>query len=331
MKPPALDYERWDGRRLGVVARIWAISSAGLRQLWGYRFFKVLLFLAWVGGVFIATTGFLISQTLAEGGWLAELAIKGGPRAEAVVRAISALLLVYPDLLVTGFFKAIFWAHSELALLLNLAAMALLVPQLITRDRASHALTIYLSRPLTARDYLLGKLGVIIGVIMLLWTGPLLGGWLLAMVLSPDGVFFSYSLAALGVALAFNAVSLVVVSALALGVSAIARTAAKARLAWIGLWIVMSGIAAHGTVLPSWLRHLSFVSDLHLLRDEIFAMQTTLLDAAAVVPLLNPRFADDLLEAANQVGTDELGGVITMLVIMIGGALALVWGRIKPE
>lgn len=331
MKHPAIDYDRWQGTRRGVAARSWAITQTGLRQLMRYRFFKILLFLGWVGGFAVALLGFGLSQALSEGGLVAEFTSRAGPRAEAVMQAVSALLLIYPDLLITGTFKAIFWMHSELGMLLSLAAMALLVPQLITRDRASQALTIYLARPITSRDYLIGKLGIIVGVLLHLWTGPLVGGWLFAMAIAPDTLFITHSLKALGVALAFNAVALVVISALAFGVSAIAKTAARARMAWIGLWIVMGVIAGHGRVLPDWIRNLSFVHDLHIIRDEIFAMRDTLMDAASVVPILSDRLAANLTEVANQIQVSELTGVIVMLSLLVTGAVVLVRGRIKPE
>jgi ABC-2 type transport system permease protein len=331
VKTKSIDYDRWSGERLGVWSRSWVITTAGLRQLMGYKFFKILLFIGWTGGMAVAAAGFLFAQTMAEGGWLADMAVKAGPRAEAVMQAITALLLVFPDLLVTTAFKGIFWGHSELGLVLNLAAMALLVPQLITRDRASHALTIYLARPITARDYLVGKLGVIVGVLLLLWTGPLVFGWLLAMVLSPNSLFFSYSLDALGVALLFNLIAMVVIAGMALGVSALAKTAARARLAWIGLWIVLSAVAAHAKVLPGWIRHLSFVSDLRIVRDEVFGMQDAMMDAADIVPMINPRLAEQITEVAVRLDTSEITGVAVMLTLMVGAALWMVRGRIKPE
>ncbi len=330
MSDSGLDFNRWDGPRLGVWARRWVITSMGLRQLLRTRMFKTLLFIGWAAGLGVAAVGFVFAQTLAEGGWLANLAADAGPRPAAVVKAISALLLVFPDILITGGFKAIFWAHSQIGLLLSLAAMTLLVPQLITRDRASQALTIYLARPLTSRDYLVGKLGIILGVLLILWTGPLLAGWGVTMLLVPDPIFVSYSLRALGAALLFNAIALVVVGAIAFGVSALGRTAATARLGWIGLWIVMSVIASASRDLPGFVRHASFSYDLRLVRDEVFAMQDTL-TAADVLPMLNPHMARELTQVATQVGTNELSSVVAGLAVLAGGSLLLLWGRIKPE
>ena len=120
MTEPALDFNRWEGPRRGVMARRWAITEMGLRQLLRGKLFKVLLGLGVGAGLVVAVAGFVFSQTLAEDGWLAGLAAKGGPRAEAVMQAVSALLLLYPDLLVTGAYKVVFWAQAQLGLLLSL-------------------------------------------------------------------------------------------------------------------------------------------------------------------------------------------------------------------
>ncbi len=330
MSGNSLDFNRWSGPRRGVAARRWAITATGLRLLWRTRFFKALIFLGWVAGLLVAVAGFVFAQTLSEGGWLSQLAASGGPRVEAVMRGFSALLLLYPDLLVTGMFKLVFWVHSQIGLLLSLVAMTLLVPQLITRDRATQALTIYLARPLTSRDYLIGKLGIIAGVLLLLWTGPLLFGWALGMLLLPDWVFFQYSLPAMGAALTFNAVALVVVGAVAFGVSALGRTAASARLGWIGLWILLGIIARH-PVLPDWVRHASFSYNLTLVRDETFAMGAALADAAGVMPLLSTEVARELQTAAQRFANGELTGAAIGLGVLVIGALALLLGKVKPE
>ena len=330
MSEPKLDFNRWEGPRRGVNARRWVILSAGLRQLMSLRFFKLLMLVAWTAGVLVAVAGFAFTQTLSETGWLAALAAKGGPRAQAVMSAVSALVLLYPDILVTGMFKSIFWAHSQAGLLLSLVALTILVPSLITRDRASQALTIYLSRPLTSLDYLLGKFGIIVGVILLLWTGPLVVGWLLSILFAPDMVFAQYSLGAMVNALTYNAVGLVVISAIAFGVSSLGKTAAAARLMWIALWIVLGGLASN-PFMPGWVRHASFSYNLKMLRDEIFGIGEVLKEAASVVPMLNAEMAQSLEKASHFVGTDELTSVIIGLAVLVGAALLLFMRRVKPE
>ena len=143
-------------------------------------------------------------------------------------------------------------------------------------------------------------------------------------------VFFNYSLEAMGAALVFNLIAMVVIGAVAFGVSALAKTAAVARISWIGLWIVMS-IVAKTKALPSWVGHLSFSYDLKMVSDEVFALGDTLTEAAGILPMLNPQMAKEIGQAATQVGTDEIGGVIVGLVILVSASLTVLWGRIKPE
>src|SRR5581483_12363705 len=127
------------------------------------------------------------------------------------------------DICVRGIFTLIFWVHSFVGLWLTLIALTVMVPRLITQDRASNALTVYLARPLTTADYLLGKLGMIGGVIVLVWTAPLLLGWLLGMMFATDRDFIIYSVAPLLRALLFNGIALVSLAAIALGVSSLSR------------------------------------------------------------------------------------------------------------
>ncbi|MCX6951241.1 MAG: hypothetical protein NTV51_03515 [Verrucomicrobia bacterium] len=186
---PTLDLSRWREQPRGVGYRRWTIVSAGLRQLLGTRLFRFMLSVAWSAGVMIATIGFLFSQSVATGGWLESLAVYLGPRAEAVVSVLGACVVMFPDLCIGGLFTLVFWGHSYLGLWLSLVALTVMVPGLLARDRATNALTVYLSRPLTSADYLLGKLGTITGVLLLMWTGPLIFGWLLSMVFASDTDF----------------------------------------------------------------------------------------------------------------------------------------------
>ena len=175
---------------------------------------------------------------MATGGWFETYAAHFGVRAEAMVSALNGFVALYPDICIGGMFTLFFWAHSVVCLWLTLLALTVMVPGLVTRDRATHALTVYLSRPLTSADYLIGKLGVIGGVIGTIWTGPLVAGWLLSMLFAPDRDFLTYSYGPFLHALLFNAIGIVALSAIALGVSAVSRTSRNTVLIWLGLWLV---------------------------------------------------------------------------------------------
>src|SRR5581483_5834927 len=178
LSPPtmetSLDLSRWREPPRGVAYRRWTMLSTGLRLLFRARFFQILLAVAWLAGVLVGLLGVAFSQSIATGGWLDTLAAHFGPRAEALASALGGFAVLYPDICVRGIFTLIFWVHSFVGLWLTLIALTVMVPRLITQDRASNALTVYLARPLTTADDLLGKLGMIGGVIVLVWTAPLL-------------------------------------------------------------------------------------------------------------------------------------------------------------
>jgi ABC-2 type transport system permease protein len=308
----SLDLSRWREAPRGVNYRRGTIIIAGLKQLMRTRLFKALLAVAWMGGLAVAAGGFAFSQSVATGGWLETLATHISPRAEAIVKALGAFVTLYPDIVVRGVFTELFWLHSFLAVGLTLIALTAMVPHLITRDRASNALTVYLSRPLTSVDYLLGKLGTIVGAILLLWTGPLLFGWLLSMLFATDRDFVVYSFTPLLRALAFNGLALAALAAIALGVSALSALSRVTTTIWIGLWIVL-GVFASNPNAPNWLRRASFTHDLTEIRSEVFRVDEDLKAAASQLPLLDQRFVQNLTAASQRAQPVDFNGALASL------------------
>ena len=326
----SLDLSRWRDVPRGVVYRRWTIVSTGIRQLLRLRFFKFLLSVAWSAGLMIAVAGFAFSQSLAEGGWLQSAAQRFGPRAEAMFTVVTGLVAMFPDIVVHGVFTLIFWAHSFLGLWLSLLALSVLVPQLITRDRGSNALIVYLSRPLTSTDYLLGKLGIIVGVIGLLWTGPMLVGWLLSMLFATDRDFIVYSFAPLLRALLFNGLAMVALATLALGVSALGRKPQITTVAWMGLWLVFGAVASPPKA-PDWIKRASFTHDLAEVRSEVFRLDTALNDAAAQLPLLDQRFVGNLAAAGKKAEATDVNGALLGLGLFVVGSSFVFFRKLRPE
>jgi ABC-2 type transport system permease protein len=325
-----LDLSRWREAPKGVDYRRWTIVSTGLRQMLANRVFRGLLFLAWTAGVLIAGFGFAFTQSVASGGWLESAAANFGPRAEAVVAALGALVTLYPDICIHGLFTVVFWLHSYLGLTLSLVALTMMVPHLVARDRASNALTIYLSRPLTSADYLLGKLGIIISVLLLLWTGPLVLGWLLSMLLAPDREFIAYSFSPLLRALGFNAIALVVLATISLGVSALNRSSRITTVLWIGLWLVAWFVASLPET-PAWLRRASFSHDLGEVRQTVFQLDTALTDAGAKLPFLPQHFADKLKQDGKDAQASDVGGALAGLGVLTVLSSAVFLRKLRPE
>lgn len=325
----SLDLSRWTAAPRGVGYRRWVIVSTGLRQLLRLRLFKILLAGAWSGGVLLAAAGFLFSQSIASGGWLESMAQFIGPRAQAVTSALGAFVLLYPDVCIGGWFTLIFWLHSYLGLFLSLVALTAMIPRLISRDRATNALTVYLSRPLTSGDYLLGKLGMIVGVLALMWTGPLVFGWLLSVAFAPSRDFIVHSIEPLGRALLFHGIGLVSLSAIALGVSAVSRTSRTTTILWLALWLVLGSVVKPPGA-PMWLRRASFSQNLTEVRQGVFRLDAAL-SAAEGLPLIDPSFSSNMKSAAAKFTPADYSGAVASLGVFVVLSSFVFLRRMRPE
>ncbi len=327
-----LDLSRWRSAPRGLGYRRWTIIAAGLRQLLAFRLFKILLAAAWSSGVAIALLGFAFSQSIADGGWLQTLATQIGPRLQAVVSMLAAFVLLYPDICIGGFYTLVFWLHSFVGLWLSMVALTALIPRLVTADRATHALIVYLARPLTSVDYLLGKLGIIAAVLALTWTGPLLLGWLLSVAFAPNLDFVTYSFEPLLRALGFNVVALVALAAIALGVSAVARTPRATILAWLGLWLVL-GFITLGPQNPGplWLKRASLTRNLSEIRAGILRPDAAFITAGEELPLTDRQFAANLKRAGTRTEAQDFTGALASLGGLAVAASLVFLRKLRPE
>jgi ABC-2 type transport system permease protein len=314
----------------GVGYRRWVIVSTGLRRLMGGKFFKALLIIAWTFAGLLAAIGFLLSQSLAVNGMLDQFLGNFGPRGLALASSVRAIALLYPDVCWHTFFTAMFFLQSYAGVWLSLIALTALVPSLITRDRASHALTVYLSRPLTFVDYLLGKLGMIAGVLVLLWTGPLCFSWILSVLFSSDRDFFLYSLTPLLRALMFNGIGLVALASIAMGVSAVMRTNRATVFLWLAMWLVAAFVAAVPRM-PVWMRRASFSHDLQEIRSQTFRLDQALQSAGETLPLTNRQFARTLTSAGDHSAADDFAGCLVGLAVLSGLSSLVYLRRIRAE
>jgi ABC-2 type transport system permease protein len=106
---------------------------------------------------------------------------------------------------------------------------------LVANDLRTGAILVYLSRPLTRRDYVLGKLGVPLVLNLSVTLVPALVLYVAALSLEPRK-FFAWELAWVVPAIIGHALVIsVVVSLLALAVSAASRSARVAGLGFFGL------------------------------------------------------------------------------------------------
>jgi hypothetical protein len=247
-----------------------------------------------------------------------------------VSSAFAAVILMYPEICIGGWFTLIFWLHSFVGLGLSLVALTAMIPRLITRDRASNALIVYLSRPLTSGDYLLGKLGMIVGVLGVMWTGPLLFGWVLSVAFAPNHDFIVHSFEPLLRALLFHGIGLVALAAIALGVSAVSRTSRHTTILWIGLWLIVGAVAKPPGA-PTWLKRTSFVENLGEARKGILRLDTALISAAENIPLIDERFARNLGVAGKKAETGDFNGALGSLGVFVVLSSLVFLRRMRPE
>ena len=110
---------------------------------------------------------------------------------------------------------------------------------LVANDLRTGAIVMYLARPLTRRDYVLGKLGVTLLLNLMVTLVPALLLYVVALGLAPE-LFLHWSLAWIAPAIALHSLLMSLsVSLLGLAVSALTR---RATAAGIGLFAFVAGL-----------------------------------------------------------------------------------------
>jgi ABC-2 type transport system permease protein len=179
-------------------------------------------------------------------------------------RAISTDTLPHIARFFLGYLK---YPQTLFAILLSIWAGA----GSIADDLRTGALLMYLSRPLTRLDYVLGKLGVLAALNFVLVVVPPLLLWGLAVALAPGDIGKSGLLTIPLSTIAAAVVLALVLAALVGGASAVSRNAAMAGALVVGLLVFFTVVAvsAPAGVRPA-LRLLSVLSDWSALCDGFF-------------------------------------------------------------
>jgi ABC-type transport system involved in multi-copper enzyme maturation permease subunit len=159
---------------------------------------------------------------------------------------------------------------------------------LIANDLRTGAILVYLSRPLTRRDYGLGKLGVLMGLNLAVTLLPGLLLYLLALSLAPEQ-FLKWSLGWIGPALVLHSVVIsLALSLVTLAVSSLSKSARVAGLAFFGLLfglemvrlVLQQGFSRKEAVL------LSLQADLQALGQSLFGLGDRRLDVPWIGPVI---------------------------------------------
>ena len=197
-------YRRYEARAPLRTIRAWPITREALRLVLSRRAFLGLLLVAWGQFLFRVVQVYVVTRL---------------PEAGRVLPVDGRMF---------GQFLAI---QTLFTLLLSIFGGA----GLIANDLRTGAILVYLSRPLTRRDYVMGKLGVLMALNLSVTLVPGLLLYLIALALAPEQ-FAKWSLAWIGPAVVLQSVvTSLVMSLLALAISSLSRSARVAGLVFFGL------------------------------------------------------------------------------------------------
>jgi ABC-2 type transport system permease protein len=164
---------------------------------------------------------------------------------------------------------------------------------LIANDLRTGAILVYLSRPLTRRDYVLGKLGVTLGLNLAVTLAPGLLLYAIALGLAPDQ-FLKWSLAWIAPAVVAHSLLISLsVSLLTLAISALSRSTRVAGLALAGVVVgleIVRGVLGAMTDRPE-AHILSIQNNLRMVGNLIFGIA----ERGVPVPVAYPPIALALL------------------------------------
>jgi ABC-2 type transport system permease protein len=197
-------YRRYEARGPLRRARFWPITREALRLILARRAFLGLLMIAWVPFLARVIQVYVVTRF---------------PEAGRVLPVDGRL------------FGEFLTQQSVFTLFLTVFGGA----GLIANDLRTGAILVYLSRPLTRRDYVLGKLGTLLALNLSVTLVPGLLLYVAALSLAP-GQFLTRGLAWIGPAVVLQSLVVSLVTSLvALAVSSLSRSARVAGLGFFGL------------------------------------------------------------------------------------------------
>lgn len=212
-----LGYRPWHGRLTGPMFRWWCITSAGIKLAQKSILVKRMLFAAWLPVLYWGVGFFLIGQAMEGKMDLAPPALQEKvddhltgfsqeDRLRLRNRVAVALLLketfasipkvekLASDLVLEdeAFARNRIWCWLLMSFfrypqgLMILFLVGMVAPSLISQDIRSRAFLLYLSRPITKTEYIVGKFFVPAVLIALVTTIPAMGLYFFGILMSPD-------------------------------------------------------------------------------------------------------------------------------------------------
>ena len=230
-------YQHWSGELSGRAWRWLAITRRGVKTALQGRFVRLVLIAAWLPALVLAFV--LCLWGLVE-------------RQSALVDTIKPLhtsLLGQPILAGPRDYRVEIWTlsfHYFLSgeLWFSMIIVLLVGPNLISQDLRYNALPLYFSRPITRKDYFVGKLGVIVTMIAAVIIVPSIVAYVLGLLFSLDITIVRDTWRILLASVAYGLVIAVSAGLLMLALSSLSRNSRYVALFWLAVWILSSTVSA---------------------------------------------------------------------------------------
>jgi ABC-2 type transport system permease protein len=324
-------YQHWDGAHLGIWARRWVIARNGLASALQNKAMRNLVAVCWLTGLIMAAALFVVGQLLVSDSIITKSLSQLNPGLQAFARMLTSWLVDHPEISVGTTQNLLFYLFCTYSTPLSIFALGIAMPSLITRDLASNAIVIYASKAVTRGDYLLGKFCVAFGLLTMTWLGPVCAAWLVGNLLAPDWAFFWHARAALGHALVYGLSSMFILSALALGVSAISSREKSTPALWFMWWILGGVLQPIAMQTKPWLRHLSFTYNLKQIGLACFKLGDDLKTAQENVPIFGDMLKNIHSDTRLALEHPTVGGALIGLAAMLLLAGWILRERVSPE
>ena len=265
-------YRRWEGSHEGIWRRRWVIAGGMLQGCLKGKWLQRLVAGCWIAALGQVILLFFYSQLVDSTSAVADWLGADDEGFAMLVFSLEMLIKQNPELAVSVPWKIVFGFYSLMLFWPTMLVLTIAVPRIISADLSSNAIVLYASKAVSRWDYLFGKLGAVVGLIILTWVGPILFAWLGGNLLAPSWKFFWLTREALFSSLTFGLVGLGFLAVLTLGVSALSPTAKVVTSAWLALWLLGWGMEAPASASRTdWMLHLSFRYNLSQVHTRVFS------------------------------------------------------------
>lgn len=242
---PILDigYRAWQGQRSPAWTRAWVVASTGIRLVWSSNWVKRILILLTFPSVIVMILVGAFEQTQADPA--TRQAFQFIERNSGARRAVASSG-ISPQELREDPTKMRHFAWSYLLFSLYrypqafgmILIIGLVGPRLISYDLRSRGYLLYLSRPLTPGEYVLGKAGVLYTILFSVVTLPALSIYIIGLFVSTDSWAIAHTWDIPLRILGASVFLILPTSAIALALSSLTQESRYAGFAWFAIWLL---------------------------------------------------------------------------------------------